>query len=653
MKIKMAPLRNLALLGVLFLLNSCGGSQSGCPVCGTQENGPIGLIGVMLVPEHNPNGEPGGPFNVFEISWVDPVNRTYFVSDRIGLDVPVFNTVSNIALWAIGGDNSVAEAGDNASACWVDTSTTSTAGETIPPLTTAQGNYTRFGCKTNGFRLPGFFGPNGHFGGFVGGQCCASRSNNLNPLSGPNGMEVSGDGNFLFVGNGSSVMFVFDLASSIATNYSTPPVLTATIPTGSSPDYDGPTGVTGCMASANGRAFSDPSCGDLRGDEIATTGGVVTFPQDGSSRYLVAIINGDPGLPFVSIIDATGIVTRSASNQLAHCLPYGSASFTSADTGTQAPYSPGGPVSSFKANYASCILGQIYYDGAAQNDDTVFIDDGGANGPVGSPAFPCPDPSLQFYGTAPGVPGPPVPSGASGHAAGYNPDVPCHHGPQVTATTAAQAGGIFCAAGPGTPAGCVGAVAPAGLGGMIYYPPTHTFLLTNGNTTSDITVGSVDVIDPLHPITVGGVTKYVPAIINSFPIYNCMPTGLNLGPGTDVMVACADHDGRAFAPSTVIIDGTTGAVLTTINNIGFVDETWYNPGDNNYYLGARDMHTGPVLGVINAGTRLWLENVPTNGNAHSVAADPINNHIYVPLPSGGTNCETIAADGCVGVYAAL
>jgi hypothetical protein len=649
----MVPLRNLvALFGMLVLLNSCGGSSADCPVCGTQQNGPIGLIDVMLVPEHNPNGEPGGPFNIFDISWVDPVHRSYFVSDRIGLDVPVFNTVSNIALGAIGGDNSVAEAGDNASSCWVDASTKSTAGETIPPLTSAQGNYTRFGCKTNGFRLPGFFGPNGHFGGFVGGQCCASRSNNLNPLSGPNGMEVSGDGNFLFVGNGSSVMFVFDLAPSIATNYSTPPLLTATVPTGSSPDYDGPTGITGCMASANGRAFSDPSCGDLRGDEIATTGGVVTFPQDGSSRYLVAIINGDPGLPFVTIIDAIGIVTRSANNQLAHCLPYASASFTSTDTGKQAPYSPGGPVSTFPANYASCILGQIYYDGAAQNDDTVLIDDGGANGPVGSPAFPCPDPSLQFYGTAPGVPGPPVPSGASGHAAGYNPDVACHHGPQVTATTATQAGGVFCPAGPGTPPGCVGAIAPAGLGGMIYYPPLHAFLLTNSNTTSDITVGSVDVIDPLHPITVGGVTKYVPVIVNSYPIYSCMPTGLNLGPGTDVLVGCADHDGRAFAPSTVIINGSTGEVVANINNVGFVDETWYNPGDNNYYLAARDMPSGPVLGVINAGSRLWLQNVPTNGNAHSVAADPINNHIFVPLPSGGTNCETIAADGCVGVYAA-
>jgi hypothetical protein len=652
MKPKLSSLLGVvALLGAALILNSCGGGQANCPVCGTDKNGTIGLIDVMLVPEHNPNGEPGGPFNIFDISWVDPVNRLYYVSDRIGLDVPVFSTTSDIALGAIGGDNSVAEAGNPnvVSICWADPVT----GETIPPITTAQGNYTRFGCKTNTFRLPGGFGPNGHFGGFVGAQCCASRSNNLNPLSGPDGLEASADGNFLFAGNGSSALFVFDLATcvapgcvpSLASGFAAPPMLTAVIPTGSSPDYDGPNGVSNCQASANGRAFSDPTCGDLRGDEIATTGSVVNFPQDGSSRYLVAIINGDPGLPFVSIIDVTGIVTRSTvSNQLAHCLPY--APFPGA--GLQPPFSPGNSpgstVTTFTANYASCILGQIYYDGAVPVDNTVLVDEN--NG------FACPDPSLQFYGT-PGNPGPPVPSGASGDAAGFNPAVACHHGPVLrNSAPYTPTNGIYCPTTSSFPDCTTGAISPAGLGGMIYYPPTNSFLLTNGNATGDITVGSIDVINPLTPITVGGVTKYVPTITNSFPIYNCMPTGLNLGPGTDVLVGCADHDGRAFAPSTVIINGTTGQVLTTINNVGFVDETWYNPGDNNYYLGARDMPTGPVLGVISAGTRQWLQNVPTNGNAHSVAADPKNNHVFVPLPSGGSNCETIQADGCVGVFAA-
>jgi hypothetical protein len=650
MKPKMFRLLALvALFGAMFILNSCSSGQKNCPVCGTDKNGTIGLIGVMNVPEHNPNGEPGGPFNIFDISWVDPVNRLYYVSDRIGLDVPAFSTTSNIALWAIGGQNSVSEAGNNSSLCWVDPA----SGETIPPVTSAQGNFTRFGCKTDGFRLPGGFGPNGNFGGFVGGQCCASRANNLNPLSGPNGLEITGDGNFMFVGNGSSQVEVFDLVPMISSGFTAPPTLTATIVTGTSPDYDGPTGITGCQSSANGRAFSDPSCGDLRGDELATTGGVVTFPQDGSSRFLFAVINGDPGLPFVTIVDATGIVTRTGTDAQQHCLPYSQV----ADPTATDPFSPGistfvsGPggntiTTTFPANFSSCILGQIYYDQALPVDNTVLVDEN--NG------FACPDPSLQFFSATPGVAGPNVPSGASGDAAGFNPAVACHHGPILRNSAPGTAtNGVFCATTTSFPDCNFGAIAPAGLGGMLFQPSTGFFLLTNGNSTPDITVGSIDVIDPLHQITLpGGGTAFVPAVINSFPVPSCMPTGLNQGPGTDVFVGCADHDGRAFAPSSVIINGTTGAILTVINNVGFVDETWYNPGDNNYYTASRDMPTGPVLGVISAGTRQWLQNVPTNGNAHSVAVDPINNHIFVPLPSGGPNCETIAADGCVGVYAA-
>jgi hypothetical protein len=616
-----------------LISNNCGGPAN-CPVCGTDKKATVGLIDVMLVPEHNANGEPGGPFNIFDISWVDPLNRLYYVSDRTGLDVPVFNTVTNIALAAIGGDNSVAEAGNNVSLCWIDPNTKTT----IPPITTPLGNYTRFGCKTGAFRLPGFFGPNGHFGGFMGGQCCASRANNLNPLSGPNGLEATADGNFLFVGNGSSNVAVFDMRPTIA-NPAVPPTVIATIVTGSSPDYDGiPNGITGCQASANGRAFSDPSCGDLRSDEISTTGGLVTAP-DGSQRFLILIANGDPGLPFITIADATGIVTGTGTLQKQHCLPYSQA----------LEYSPGGPMTPFPANFSSCILGQIYYDAAAQNDINTVVDDGGSNGPVGSPAFPCPDPTLQFPGP-PGIPGPAVPTGASGHAAGFNPTVPCHHGPQLTATTSTQVGGVFCPPGMGTPAGCVGAVALAGIGGSVFNPNTGHFLVSNSNSIAgDVTVGNIDEVDPFHTFP-GGPPNGVPAVINSFPVPNCQPSGVVVGPGTDVLVTCAGHDGRQFAPLTYIMNGTTGAILATINFVGGADQGWYNPGDNKYYLASRDMIPSPVLGVIDAGSRKWLQNVPTNGNAHSVAADLHNNHVFVPLPAGG-NCQSQAPDGCVGVYA--
>lgn len=632
MKSKILPALAFAvLLGSFFFAVSCGngvGNQN-CPVCGTNQNGGVNLIDVMIVPEHNTNGEPGGPFNIFDISWVDPVNRLFFVSDRIGLDVPAFSTVSNVALFAVGGDNSVAEAGNNASVC----------DPNIPPTTTAQGNFTRFGCKNAPFRLPGFFGPNGHFGGWMGGQCCASRANNLNPLTGPNGLEVSADGRFMFVGSGSSSMAVFDLQPTLTSNGATAPTVIANILTGTSPDYDGiPNGITNCEQSANGRAFGDPTCGDLRGDELGTTGGFVTAP-DGSSHFLVGIINGDPGQPFFTIIDVSGVINGAltpisepslAQLQLEHCLPYDAT----------APYSPGGannsligdgsvanPNANFPKNYSSCIVGQIYYDNTIPTDSTKVVDEA---------VNPCPFPSLEFP-FPPGGTRNAVPTGQSGDAVGPNPTVPCHHGPMLSNST-----GAFCATATSFP-DCTGAVALAGLGGLAFNPNTGHFLLSNGNSTFNITVGSVDEIDPFGPTG--------PVVVNSFPILSCMPTGVSPGPGTDVLVGCADHDGRAFAPSSVIINGTTGAILTTINNVGAVDETWFNPGDNRYYLAARDMPTGPVLGVIDAKTRQWLQNVPTNGNAHSVAADPKNNHIFVPLPSGSANCQSAQGDGCVGVYA--
>ena len=45
-----------------------------------------------------------------------------------------------------------------------------------------------------------------------------------------------------------------------------------------------------------------------------------------------------------------------------------------------------------------------------------------------------------------------------------------------------------------------------------------------------------------------------------------------------------------------------GAIITEITNVGGVDETWYNSGDNRYYVAARDMPNGPVMGVIDAKT---------------------------------------------------
>jgi len=372
------------LLTVLFvILSGCGG-VSNCPVCGTTSGGAYGVIDVIPVPEHNPTGEPGGPFNSFDISLTDSVNHRFFVSDRIGLDVAVFDTQRNIAVNFFSGANGVAGGGVNASSCAVDP----TGAIFIPPIVTGFGNWTRFGCRTLDFHIPGF-GSNDLFGGFPGAQCCAARANGVNPLSAPDGEVLSPDNKTLFVGNGSASVVAFDLTtttfSTTATSLPPGPTVIAAFPTGVSPDYDGPNGITPCVASANGRAFSDGSCGDLRADEMSI--GVV----NGTTLLLVA--NGDPGFPFITIADVSNIVSPTGTFTADHCLPvalqtpYGPPVVTTGGVMGQGSTAPApGPI-----NPPTCILGQIYYDGAAQNDSTVVIDDGGLNGPPPplSPAFPC------------------------------------------------------------------------------------------------------------------------------------------------------------------------------------------------------------------------------------------------------------------------
>jgi hypothetical protein len=623
----------LALVPVLalgFLFNSCG-SQKYCPTCGTTVNGAYGVVNVIPVPEHNPTGEPGGPFNSFDISWFDLNLQRFYVSDRIGLDVVVVDAKNLFAVNTIGGLNQVANAGNNASSC-LGVNTVPAGAPLgfvgIPSIITGAGALrnpatanilTRFGCRNPGFFdsfstfFPGF-GAHGAFGGFPGAQCCASRANGVNPISGPDGLLVTPDGNTLFVGNGSASVVAFDLTTN-------PPNVIAAFPLGSSPDFDGPNGVAPCIASWNGGAGSDPTCGDDRADEMSF--GTV------SGHDILTVSNGDPGLPLVSLIDVTDITHRTYTPAslvtpagLGYCAP----------VNPHANYNPG--VVNFVTglvtgeNYPTCILGQIYYDAATPQDSTVAVDN--ANGIF------CPDPSEN------------VASGVSGTGVGPGGrDVPCHHSPIVDLNT-----GVFITNnGAADPATQQGEFAVAGLGASAFNPFHNTFYVENLNCTASnsptqasTAVGCIDEIDPRIGNPAG------PIVTAVIPVINCMPAGIVQGPGHDFLIGCGGHDGTQFPPLLIIFDATTNQILTSITQSGGTDEVWFNPGDNRYYTAGRDMPDGPVMGVVDARSRTWLVNVPTGSNSHSIAANPITNQIFVPLQSG-PRCTTQSSNGCIGMYA--
>jgi hypothetical protein len=631
------------LLTALFVIASGCGGVNGCPVCGTTKADGYADIVNITVPEHNPTGEPGGPFNSFDISWINQATHLDYVSDRIGLAVVVVDTINNVSVNAIQGVNAITAAGNQASLC----------DPSIPPIADVVGNFTRFGCRNAPFHLISGFGANGKFGGFPGAQCCASRANGVNPMSGPDGEEVTPDGKTLFTAIGNAGVVVFDLSTmDLTKNPPTAPNVLATIPTGTSADYDGPLGIAPCVASWNGEAGSAATCGDDRADEMAYD----------PVHMVLAVINGDPGLPFVTFIDMSHVVGKSGTPAQQHCLPidptlaYGpwGAGFTPASYGVTYPFQgsgtaipqpspildPGVAGSSF--NPPSCIIGQIYYDGAGGGasagvglNPSVPVDTVGAT-------FPCPDPSNPhvFSGVSGGAAnnalGLPGLSGVTPSGATYT--IPCHHGPIVDQTT-----GAFCnQATPGST--CAGAIAPAGLGGMVWNPNTGHLLQSNENSIGVTNIGSIDEIDPRLGNPDG------PVVVNSFVMPNCMPTSLTQGPGNNFLVGCADHDGEAFPPNEYVINGTTGAIIANITNVGGVDEVWYNSGDNRYYVAARDMPNGPVMGVIDAATNVWLQNVTTNSNSHSIAVDSSNNHAFVPLQAGGI-CTSQSSNGCIGVFA--
>ena len=87
-------------------------------------------------------------------------------------------------------------------------------------------------------------------------------------------------------------------------------------------------------------------------------------------------------------------------------------------------------------------------------------------------------------------------------------------------------------------------------------------------------------------------------------------------------------------------------VINVIKQVGGGDQVWFNRGDGRFYVTGLDMttHLGvQSLGVINAQTSEWLQNVPAV-KGKNPAALPENNHIFIIVQinaaiAGGTAPE--------------
>ncbi|MGH7059756.1 MAG: YncE family protein [Stellaceae bacterium] len=171
-----------------------------------------------------------------------------------------------------------------------------------------------------------------------------------------------------------------------------------------------------------------------------------------------------------------------------------------------------------------------------------------------------------------------------------------------------------------------------------------------------------------------------------FGINLCGPAGLTLGPNQTLLTNCNttfDTAGNIWDPTknvtatpyNVILSAKTGFILAYVPGAGAGDEAWYNAGDNHFYSTAQSSPLAPhdvtgatltaqgaaALAVID-GTSMTLDqlvptfNVPAKttapahgaGTAHSVAANPLNNLVFVPLAAN--NAIQGCLKGCIGVY---
>jgi len=139
------------------------------------------------------------------------------------------------------------------------------------------------------------------------------------------------------------------------------------------------------------------------------------------------------------------------------------------------------------------------------------------------------------------------------------------------------------------------------------------------------------------------------SVTASYPVgSNCGGTGLAQGPFQRLLVAC----GTPF-----IVNAVNGAIISNITQVGSGDEVWYNAGDGQFYVTSTDSAGATVLGVIDAQTGTWRQNVPAPG-ARNVAALASNNHIFsvVRAPAAGVTDTTLCVqfglrgNGCVAVF---
>src|SRR5262249_12154321 len=141
--------------------------------------------------------------------------------------------------------------------------------------------------------------------------------------------------------------------------------------------------------------------------------------------------------------------------------------------------------------------------------------------------------------------------------------------------------------------------------------------------TTIVTLPSIQVINPTTMVS----EKTYPIDCQAIAgVTSVSLTGIVLRPNQHILVSACGF------PVILTLDkqSTKVNVINVIKQVGGGDQVWFNRGDGRFYVTGLDMttHLGvQSLGVINAQTSEWLQNVPAV-RGKNPAALPENNHIF-------------------------
>lgn len=133
----------------------------------------------------------------------------------------------------------------------------------------------------------------------------------------------------------------------------------------------------------------------------------------------------------------------------------------------------------------------------------------------------------------------------------------------------------------------------------------------------------------------------------------CGPSGLGLGASGNLMVGCS-----SVGSQTVILNPAgLGSIVTLIGSVSGTDELWYDPASGNYYVTGVAAGGDRVISIISDANYATLQTIDLTllgagkNNFHSVAVNPFNGEIFVPL--NGTTAaftDTLCPLGCIAVF---